>query len=149
MEVRLAADGQYSYKYNKDEYAVTTATNGSTFEIKAADIRAETGNGSQTNVIVYIPNQSYTLITGVSTGSSLILPAINVNITVTSNVKKNTSGIANNCIVCNRGQHIILNRYAVILLRHIGLFMPIAIFSGGNSKIFFKRPIKVRNIMKS
>lgn len=85
VEVRLAADGQYSYEYNKDKYTVTTATNGSTFEIKVSDIRAETGSGNQTNVIVYIPNQSYTLITGVSTGSSLILPAINVNITVTSN----------------------------------------------------------------
>lgn len=32
MEVRLANNGQYSYEYNKDEYAVTTTANGSTFE---------------------------------------------------------------------------------------------------------------------
>lgn len=85
VEIRLASDGQYSYEYDKDEYAVTTITNGSTFEIRVTDIRPEIGSGNQTNVIVYIPNQSYTLITGVATGSSLILPAINVNITVTSN----------------------------------------------------------------
>lgn len=85
VEVRLASDGQYSYEYNKDQYAVTTTTNGSAFEIKVTDIRPEIGSENQTNVIVYIPNQSYTLITGVLTGSSLILPAINVNINVTSN----------------------------------------------------------------
>lgn len=85
VEVRLANDGQYSYEYNKDEYAVTTTTNGSTFEIKVTDLKPEVNSGNQTNVVVYIPNQSYTLITGVSTGSSLILPTINVNITVTSN----------------------------------------------------------------
>lgn len=85
VEVRLASDGQYSYEYNKNEYAVTTTTNGSTFEIKVTDIEPEVHIGSQTNVIVYIPNQSYTLITGISEGSSLILPAINANIAVTSN----------------------------------------------------------------
>lgn len=85
VEVRLASDGQYSYAYNKDEYAVTTTVNGSTFEIKVTAIRPEIGSGNQTNVIVYIPNQNYTLITGASTGSSLILPTINANITVTSN----------------------------------------------------------------
>lgn len=86
VEVRLTSDGQYSYEYNKDEYAVTTTTNGSTFEIKVTDIRSEVHSGNQTNVVVYIPNQNYTLITGISEGSSLILPAINANITVTSNV---------------------------------------------------------------
>lgn len=85
VEVRLTGDGQYSYEYNKDVYAVMTTTNGSTFEIKVTDIRPEVHSGDQTNVVVYIPNQSYTLITGVSEGSSLILPAINANITVTSN----------------------------------------------------------------
>ena len=63
VEVRLASDGQYSYEYNKNEYAVTTTTNGSTFEIKVTDIEPEVHIGSQTNVIVYIPNQSYILIT--------------------------------------------------------------------------------------
>lgn len=85
VEVRLTSDGQYSYEYNKDEYAVKTTTNGSTFEIKVTDITPEVNSKNQTNVVVYIPDQSYTLITGVSEGSSLILPAINVNITVTSN----------------------------------------------------------------
>lgn len=85
VEVRLTGDGQYSYKYDKDEYAVTTAANGSTFEIKVTDIRPEVHSGDQTNVIVYIPDQSYALITGSAEGSSLILPAINANITVTSN----------------------------------------------------------------
>lgn len=84
VEVRLASDGQYSYEYNKDEYAVTTTTNGSTFEIKVTDITPEVRSGNQTNVVVYIPDQSYTLITGVSEGGSLILPAINANIIVTS-----------------------------------------------------------------
>lgn len=83
VEVRLASDGQYGYEYDKDEYAVTTTTNGLTFEIKVTDIRPEMDSG--TNVVVYIPDQSYALITGVSEGSSLILPAINVNITVISN----------------------------------------------------------------
>ena len=83
VEVRLASDGQCSYEYDKDEYAVTTATNGSTFEIKVTDITPEIDSGG--NVVVYIPDQSYTLITGVSTGSSLVLPAINANLTVTSN----------------------------------------------------------------
>lgn len=85
VEVRLAGDGQYSCEYNKDEYAVTATTKGSTFEIKVTDITPEMHSGNQTNVVVYIPNKSYTLITGVSEGSSLILPAINANITVTSN----------------------------------------------------------------
>lgn len=84
VEVRLARDGQYNYEYNKDEYTVTTTANGSTFEIKVTDIKSGTNIGDE-NVIIYIPNQSYTLITGVSEGSSLILPAINANITVTSN----------------------------------------------------------------
>lgn len=83
VEVRLTSNGQYRYEYNKDEYTVTTTTNGSTFEIKVTDITPEIDSGN--NVVVYIPNQSYTLITGISEGSSLILPAINVNITVTSN----------------------------------------------------------------
>ena len=85
VEVRLASDGQYSYEYNKDEYAVTATTNGSTFEIKATDITPEVHSGNQINVVVYIPNQRYTLITCVSEESSLILPVINANITVTSN----------------------------------------------------------------
>lgn len=88
VEVRLASDGQYGYEYDKNEYAVTTTTNGSTFEIKVTDIRPEMDSG--TNVVVYILNQSYTLITGVSEGSSLILPAINANITVTSNASSVT-----------------------------------------------------------
>ncbi len=83
VEVRFASDGQYRYEYDKNEYAVTTTTNGSTFEIKVTDRKPETNN--EDNVIVYIPDQSYGLITGVSEGSSLILPAINANITVTSN----------------------------------------------------------------
>lgn len=83
VEVRLASDGQYSYEYDENEYAVTTAADGSAFEIKVTDISP--GVDSGTNVVVYIPDQSYTLITGVSEGSSLILPAINANITVTGN----------------------------------------------------------------
>lgn len=85
VEVRLASDGQYSYEYDKKNYTVTTAANGSTFEIKVTEIKSEADIEEQSNVIVYIPNQSYALITGVSEGSSLILPAINANITVTSN----------------------------------------------------------------
>lgn len=84
LEVRLSGDGQYRYEYNKDEYAVTTITNGSTFEIKVTDIRPGVHSKNQTNVIIWIPNQSDTLITGILTGSSVILPAINVNISVTS-----------------------------------------------------------------
>ena len=83
VEVRFASDGQYRCEYDKNEYAVTTTTNGSTFEIKVTDRKPETNNDD--NVVVYILDQSYGLITGVSEGSSLILPAINANITVTSN----------------------------------------------------------------
>ena len=83
VEVRLADDGQYSYEYDENEYAVTTAADGSDFEIKITDIRPETDNG--TNVVIYIPNQSNTHITGIFEGSSFVLPAINANITVTSN----------------------------------------------------------------
>lgn len=71
-------------KYNRDKYAVTTTVNGSTFEIKVTDIKPEMYSGNQTNVIIYIPNQNYTLITGISEGSALILPAINANINVMS-----------------------------------------------------------------
>lgn len=66
---------KYRYEYNKDGYAVMTATNGPAFKIKVTGIKPEIGSGNQTNVIVYIPNQNY----------ALILPATNVNITVTSN----------------------------------------------------------------
>lgn len=112
VEVRLASDGQYSYKYNKDAYAVTTATSGSTFKIKVTGIRAEADGRNKTNVIVYIPNQKYKLITGVSRGSSLILPAINANISVKSdassimvklpsnyNKKLNYTGNASSCVL--------------------------------------------------
>ena len=85
VEVQIASDGQYSYEYDKEKYTVTTTTNGSTFEIKVAEIESGADTGEQSNVIVCIPDQSYTLITGVSEGSSLILPAINADITVTSN----------------------------------------------------------------
>lgn len=84
VEVRLASDGQYRYEYNKDEYAVTTAANGSAFEIKVTDIRQEAIGGDRTNVILYIPDQSYSLITVISEGSSLTLPAVNADIAVTS-----------------------------------------------------------------
>lgn len=67
---------KYRYEYNKDGYAVTAATNGPAFEIKVTGIKPEIGSGNQTNVIVYIPNQNY----------ALILPATNVNITVTTNL---------------------------------------------------------------
>lgn len=85
VEVRLASDGQYSYEYDKKNCTITTTANGSTFEIKVTGIKSGADIGEQSNVIVYIPNQSYTLITGISEGSSLILPAINANITVTGN----------------------------------------------------------------
>lgn len=84
VEVHLASDGQYRYEYDKGEYDVTTTTNGSTFEIKVTDIRPGADVGDE-NVIIYIPDQSYGLITVVSEGSSLILPAINANITARSN----------------------------------------------------------------
>lgn len=84
VEVRLASDGQYSYEYDKDEYTVTTVTNDSTFEIKVTDNQPEADSENQNHVIVSIPNQSYSLIKGVFEGSSLILPAMNTNITVTS-----------------------------------------------------------------
>ena len=84
VEVRLSSDGKYSYEYDKDKYAVTTTTNDSNFEIKVEEIKSGVVKGEQSNVIVYIPDQSYTLITGVSEGSSLIPPAINTDITVTS-----------------------------------------------------------------
>ena len=83
VEVRLASNGQYRYEYGKDEYAVAASAIGSAFEIKVTDIEPETGGG--TSVIVYIPDQSYALVTVDSEGSSLMLPAINANITVTSN----------------------------------------------------------------
>ena len=35
--------------------------------------------------MVYVPNQSYTLITGIFEGSSLMLPEINADINITSN----------------------------------------------------------------
>ncbi len=85
VEVRLASDGQYSYEYDKDKYTVTTTMNGSTFEIKAVEMESGANMGEQSNVIIRIPNQDYTQITGVAEGGSLILPAINANIIVTSN----------------------------------------------------------------
>ena len=84
VDVCLTSDSQYRYEYDKDEYAVTTTTNGSTLEIKVTDIRPGADIGDE-NMIIYIPNQSYGLITIVSEGSSLILPAIDADITVTSN----------------------------------------------------------------
>ena len=91
VEVRLASDGQYNYEYDKDEYAVTATTNGSAFEITVTDIKPEIDNGN--NVVIYIPNQSYALITGIADGSSLILPAINANITLTSNASSVVVGL--------------------------------------------------------
>ena len=47
VEVRLASDGHYSYEYDKDEYTVTTVTNGSTFEIKVTDNQPEADSENQ------------------------------------------------------------------------------------------------------
>ena len=66
VEVRLASDGQYCYEYDKDKYIVTTTINGSAFEIKVAEMKSGVDTGEESNVTVYIPNQSYTLITGIS-----------------------------------------------------------------------------------
>lgn len=84
VDVQLASNGQYSYDYDSSKFTVTTATNGSTFEIK---VTAKPGAtiGWNDGVTVYIPNQTYTLITGVSEKGGLNLPAVNANITVTNN----------------------------------------------------------------
>lgn len=83
VEVRLASDGNYRYEYDQAEYGVATAENGSTLEITVTDLRPETDNGD--NVVIYIPNQSYSLVTAVLRGSSVTLPPINGNLTVESN----------------------------------------------------------------
>lgn len=81
VDVLLASDGQYSYDYDSSKFTVTTATNGSTFKIK---VTAKSGTKKiwKNRVIVYIPEQTYTLITGVSKKSGLSLPPINADITV-------------------------------------------------------------------
>ncbi len=81
VDVRLASNGQYSYDYDSSKFTVTTATNGSIFKIK---VTAKSGatKSWKNRVIVYIPDQTYTLITGISKKSGLSLPAVNADITV-------------------------------------------------------------------
>ena len=83
VEVRLYDTGQYRYEYDKDKYTVTTAENGPVFEIKVAEITSEADTGDSSSVVIFIPNQSVRLITGISEGSSLVLPAVNANMNVT------------------------------------------------------------------
>lgn len=84
VEVRLTGGGEYRYEYDKDKYTVSASANGSAFEIKVSEIASRIDLGEPDNVIIYIPDQSYAHITGVSEGSSLVLPAINADISVTS-----------------------------------------------------------------
>lgn len=84
VDVQLASDEQYGCNYDNSKFTVATAINGSTFEIT---VTAKSGAeiGWNDRVTVYIPNQTYTLITGVSQQGGLSLPAVNANITVTNN----------------------------------------------------------------
>lgn len=84
VEVRLASDEKCRYEYDQDKYTITTSSNDTTFEIKVTEIQSGAAIDDQSHVIIYIPNQAYTSITCVSEGSSLTLPVINTNMTVTS-----------------------------------------------------------------
>lgn len=81
VDVRLASNGQYSYDYDSSKFTVTIDTNGSIFKIK---VTAKSGatKSWKNRIIVYIPDQTYTLITGISKKSGLNLPAVNADITV-------------------------------------------------------------------
>ncbi|MDE7313724.1 MAG: hypothetical protein K2N87_19220 [Eubacterium sp.] len=81
VDVQLAGNGQYSYSYDRSKFTVTTAKGGQTFKIK---VKAKPGaaNGWENRVIVYIPKQAYTSITGVAKKSGMSLPAVNANINV-------------------------------------------------------------------
>lgn len=84
VDVQLASNGQYSYDYDSSKFTVTTTTNESTFEITfSANLGAVIG--FEDRVIVYIPDQTYELITGVCEKGGLYLPAVNANITVINN----------------------------------------------------------------
>lgn len=83
VEVLLAENGQYSYSYNSSKVTLTTANDGSTFEIKAT---AKAGSLSyEDRVKIYIPNQTYTLITAVSENGGLSLPPINADMNIDNN----------------------------------------------------------------
>ena len=84
VDVQLSGNGQYSYNYDSSKFTVSTATNEATFEIT---VSANQGAviGFEDRVTVYIPDQAYALITGVSEKGGLNLPEINANINVTNN----------------------------------------------------------------
>lgn len=84
VDVQLSGNGQYSYDYDSSKFTVTTTKNGSTFEITvSANLGAVIG--FEDRVTVYIPDQTYEIITGVCEKGGLHLPAVNANITITNN----------------------------------------------------------------
>lgn len=84
VDVQFASDGQYSFDYDSSKFTVTAATDESTFEIiVSADLEAIIG--FEDRVTVYIPDQTYDLITGISEKGGLHLPEIDADITITNN----------------------------------------------------------------
>lgn len=83
VDVQLASNGQFSYRYDKSKFTVITAKNDKVLKIK---VKAKPGVTSswEDRVIVCIPKRTYTRITGIAKNSGLGLPAVNANINVTN-----------------------------------------------------------------
>lgn len=87
VDVKLAENGQYSYKYDSSKFTVTTDADGSVFKVNVNAKKAKMKNTNQSGfkndkVTVFIPKKPYTRIVGVSKKGGLSLPAVNANITV-------------------------------------------------------------------
>ncbi len=84
VEVQPAGDGQYRCDYDENNCTVTTVTSDAAFEITVAG-KPDAAFGWEDRVMIYIPAQTYDLITGVSEKGGLKLSGLNTDIDVTNN----------------------------------------------------------------
>ena len=84
VEVQTAGDGQYRCDYDENNCTVTTVTSDDAFEITVTG-KPDAAFGWEDRVMVYIPAQTYDLITGVSEKGGLKLSGLNTDIDVTNN----------------------------------------------------------------
>ena len=84
VEVQPAGDGQYRCDYDENNCTVTTVTSDAAFEITVTG-KPDAAFGWEDRVMIYIPAQTYDLITGVSEKGGLKLSGLNTDIDVTNN----------------------------------------------------------------
>lgn len=84
VDVQLASNGQYRCEFDKNNCTVATVTKGSAFEIVVTG-KPDATFRWEDRVMVYIPAQTYDLITGVSEKGGLKLSGLNADIDVTNN----------------------------------------------------------------